>query len=443
MRLDLGSLMFNLKVKGKGGNPSWGTALGQGKGYLYTFEDKDSYFRGMKRNSIDYTNSNLFCPLGKGGNKQGDCEYVRAAKFDSIYVRHDGNDIKIEGVSFVLLEIEQKKGYHKGRKILKYSPKIKYKSEEYNKKCFDAIEKKFNIKKSSGWFVSDISIKNDDELYFTIHVITDVILFKDIVSRKCRMLKEIQGCVSHYTTLSSALSIIKGIRKEQDGSYLVLRASRSDCLNDPNECIYVEQACKAIFKSRNKETFLLSFCKSADNPVMWRLYNSSIELVFDKSVIMQTASKITNNDVEVEYGDVSYYDFKGKSYKTQKEFQDYTGMSANPNDSDKTRSLIKHIDYEVENEWRIILLETKKYIQPTKLNDIKNGIVGSFERYGMIKIYREMKLPLEALSKIRIYEFSQSKFELIRDQLKDLFSRMDISIDDDFICKTECAGIRH
>ena len=43
MILNLGTIQFNANIEGGGGTPSWGTELGQGEGYKFSFEDMDDF----------------------------------------------------------------------------------------------------------------------------------------------------------------------------------------------------------------------------------------------------------------------------------------------------------------------------------------------------------------------------------------------------------------
>ena len=47
MILNLGSLAFNANIANGGGTPTWGTELGQGDGYRFNFEEKESFLTSM------------------------------------------------------------------------------------------------------------------------------------------------------------------------------------------------------------------------------------------------------------------------------------------------------------------------------------------------------------------------------------------------------------
>ena len=78
MKLDIGSLMFNMKLK-SGGTPSWGTDMGQGDGYKFNFEDIDELIKSLTYTCVDDI-ENVKCEFGKGGSesrKAGTTNYWR------------------------------------------------------------------------------------------------------------------------------------------------------------------------------------------------------------------------------------------------------------------------------------------------------------------------------------------------------------------------------
>ncbi len=165
MRIDIGSLMFNMNLSVGGATCSWGTALGQAEGYRFLEKSYDIIIGITYKKIADI--ENVSCPLGKGGNKQSDYEFIMAGLFDKIYV----NGTKIEDSKFVLLIIKETTGAHIGRKSLKYNQKTTYKNENINEKCFRKIEETFKISSQGAWIIYDISIENQDELHFKACII--------------------------------------------------------------------------------------------------------------------------------------------------------------------------------------------------------------------------------------------------------------------------------
>ena len=167
MILNLHSLAFNTLTASGGGNPAWGTEMGQGDGYRFNFENSDEFMTALVYNSVPNPQSRIYCPLGKGGNQAGDYEFVLGSLFEKIYV----NGIKVDG-KFLLLVVKKLVGAnHVGRKTLKYNPRMTLDGVNFNESCYNAMAKALGISQSGSWFVSQINVKNQDELHFTAHVL--------------------------------------------------------------------------------------------------------------------------------------------------------------------------------------------------------------------------------------------------------------------------------
>lgn len=168
MILNLGSLSFNTTLEDKSGTPAWGTEMGQGEGYKYSFEGMNDLIMGMSYQSVNPSKEVIYCPLGKGGNQQDEYDYVLASIFDKIYV----NDNPISGARFLLLIVKKTRGaHHVGRRTLKYNPKMTYNGLNLNEKCFEQIRHALGIKDNAAWFINEINIINQDELHFTAYVV--------------------------------------------------------------------------------------------------------------------------------------------------------------------------------------------------------------------------------------------------------------------------------
>ena len=161
MRLNNGTISFNLNISGGGGTPSWGTELGQNQNYNYSVPGVEKLITSMLYCKID--EKDVFCPLGKGGNQQDNYTYELASLYKKVYV----NEKLIPGASFILLIVKRIAGdYHVGRRTLKYSSKMKYKDEYVNEECFKKIVSTLKLSDKSAWFIHSISTKNQDELHF-------------------------------------------------------------------------------------------------------------------------------------------------------------------------------------------------------------------------------------------------------------------------------------
>ena len=181
MKLDIGSLAFNLLIEDGGGTPSWGTALGQNSNYNYTMPGIEELLTSMVYCTTNV--NNVFCPLGKGGNQQQSYSYEIAGVYEKVYA----NNALIPNAKFILLIVKKVEGdFHVGRRTLKYSPNITYKDEHINEDCFKKIANTLGISEDGSWMVHSISTKNQDELHFEV-VIADfnnAIIFNNTEERK-------------------------------------------------------------------------------------------------------------------------------------------------------------------------------------------------------------------------------------------------------------------
>ncbi len=142
--------------------------MGQGEGYKFSFENMTDFFNGMVYSSIPDI-ENVYCPLGKGGKQQSDYEFVIASKFNKIYA----NDKFVEDSEFLLLIVKKLVGeHHVGRRTLKYNPKMTYNNVEINSDCYSKIARKLGYKEDSAWFINEINIVNQDELHFSVYLLS-------------------------------------------------------------------------------------------------------------------------------------------------------------------------------------------------------------------------------------------------------------------------------
>ena len=162
MILNLGSLAFNANIETGGGTPAWGTELGQGEGYKFSFEDMSDFFTGMVYKSVSDI-ENITCPLGKGGNQREDYDFTIASIFDKVYI----NGKHVRDGRFLLLVVKKLYGdYHVGRRTIKYNPRMTYRGEHINEDCYRKMATTMGLPDDAAWFVYEILIKNQDELHF-------------------------------------------------------------------------------------------------------------------------------------------------------------------------------------------------------------------------------------------------------------------------------------
>ena len=183
MILDIGSLMFNMHVS-KGATPSWGTEMGQGEGYKFSFEDSENLITSLVYNCVDDM-ENVNCEFGKGGSRTADFRIVLASLYKKVFV----NDIVIPNAKFLIIvakQINNPTGNHIGRKTLKYSPNMTYCGEKINEQCFTMIREALGLNEKSAWFINEITTKNQDELHLSVYICDKdkELMFEDTKTRK-------------------------------------------------------------------------------------------------------------------------------------------------------------------------------------------------------------------------------------------------------------------
>lgn len=170
MFLDLGSFMFNVTTSSGGGTPSWGTSFGTARpDYKITAAEADRLLVSMAYKSIQNPAQRIECPFGKGGNDTAGFEFVLGSVYDKVFV----NGAQIQDAKFALIvvkEVDPSK-YHCGRRLLKYSPKIKVDGQEINHDCIEKIKNALGISDNGSWFVNEIDVRNQDELHLRAYIL--------------------------------------------------------------------------------------------------------------------------------------------------------------------------------------------------------------------------------------------------------------------------------
>lgn len=174
MKIDFATLAFGYKVKVGNATPNWATALGQGKGYkINQDEEIDELLKGIIYSSVPL--SKISAKFGKGASfVTGDSEdspIIQAACFSKIYV----NDVCIEKQKFILLITRDTSESHKGRLRLKYGPSNTYHHDSINtysnKDFYAQVREQLGLSDDACWFVSNINIKEQDELYLKAYIV--------------------------------------------------------------------------------------------------------------------------------------------------------------------------------------------------------------------------------------------------------------------------------
>lgn len=173
MKLDFKSLSFGYSLKNGSSTPAWETSLGQGKGYKLKEDNGiNELVKGMVYKAVP--SKFVSFKKGKGGAfVSGDDEkssLVIASVFDQVYV----NERQIDGGKFILLISKDDSKSHSGRLKLKYGPDNKYVCDGvtlHNQMFIDLVKIQLGLASDACWFVSDISIHEQDKLVFKTTII--------------------------------------------------------------------------------------------------------------------------------------------------------------------------------------------------------------------------------------------------------------------------------
>lgn len=174
MKIDLASFAFGCTLIEGTGTPPWGTSLGQQRP-LYKFNrvGYQEIIIGMVYNAVPL--KDIWLPLGKGGSIVTGADHTGvqlAAVFNDVYI----NKIKIDH-PFAMIILKEESESHNGRRHLKYPPKLSFRNnygyvfsnEGFLKKVYEQL----HLAVDACWFVSEIDLSTQSELYLTAHVVNE------------------------------------------------------------------------------------------------------------------------------------------------------------------------------------------------------------------------------------------------------------------------------
>ena len=164
MKIDITSMFFNSRIEGQTATPAWGTSIGQNKSRACRIDDFKSevvdMVIGMTYKSVADIDK---LDVSKGS---GNRDIISWSVFEDVYI----NNKKIDNTQYVLLLVREHSKSHDGRLLISYAPYIKYNGIE-NQSCIDLMRQLLGCSTEGCWFVYDISIKNQSELYFSAVVV--------------------------------------------------------------------------------------------------------------------------------------------------------------------------------------------------------------------------------------------------------------------------------
>lgn len=173
MRIDFATLAFGYRVESGGNTPNWSTALGQGKEHkINNTAEIDEILKGMIYSGVSVTKTKL--SMGRGGSMVSGSDpntpIVLAAVFNKVFI----DNTEISDGRFLLLITKDLSGTHAGRFKLKYGPSNAYDdgpASFTNQDFFNKVKAQLQLANDACWFVSDINIRNQDELVFRTFVV--------------------------------------------------------------------------------------------------------------------------------------------------------------------------------------------------------------------------------------------------------------------------------
>ena len=164
MKIDITSMFFNSRIEGQTATPAWGTSIGQNKSRACRIDDFKSevvdMVIGMTYKSVADIDK---LDVSKGS---GNRDIITCSVFEDVYI----NNKKIDNTQYGLLLVREHSKSHDGRLLISYAPYIKYNGIE-NQSCIDLMRQLLGCSTEGCWFVYDISIKNQSELYFSAVVV--------------------------------------------------------------------------------------------------------------------------------------------------------------------------------------------------------------------------------------------------------------------------------
>jgi len=178
MKIDVTSMFFNSKIEGQTATPAWGTSIGQNRSRECRIDDFKQEIVdmviGMTYRSISDLNK---LDVSRGSS---DRDVVICSVFDNVYI----NNTKLDNVQYTLLLVREHSKSHDGRLLISYAPYIKYNGIA-NQECINVMQEKLGCSSEGCWFVYDITIKNQSDLYFNAVVVnsTSPMIYSAIRSR--------------------------------------------------------------------------------------------------------------------------------------------------------------------------------------------------------------------------------------------------------------------
>jgi hypothetical protein len=214
MKIDKGSLFFNMKVKGSVATAGWSSTLGkQSAPFPLDKPGATELLKGMKEKTVrikfDLNNPKHISCLKSPLNYK----IIEAAKFDKVFI----NAHKLDAY-FILLttkEIKANTKSHIGRNNLRFNPEIQW--NEYSNKIFKEKATLYLGGGEPAWICYDISVKNIDELHFSVIKVSDrPILYESLKIRSNewqKLITDVEGNTEENLIISEFREYLTEVHK--------------------------------------------------------------------------------------------------------------------------------------------------------------------------------------------------------------------------------------
>lgn len=165
MKVDITSLFVNSYIQNATATAAWATSIGQKK--------SDNCKIDVRKNGVqDILNGMIYKSLTDRSlldiSKASDNrDIILVSKFDKVYI----NNLYQEDLSYILLLCREMSKSHFGRLLVSYPPYVLYSNKKVNKITMDRIGQVLGCTPIGCWFVSEISVQNQDELHFKAHIV--------------------------------------------------------------------------------------------------------------------------------------------------------------------------------------------------------------------------------------------------------------------------------
>ena len=164
MKVDVTSMFFNSSIEGKTATAAWGTSIGQNASKSCRIETgKEGVVDFVVGMTYKSTTNFESLDISKGSSNR---ELLMLSSFDKVYI--NGN--KLEDAKYHVILVKELSESHYGRLIISYAPYITFEGHS-NEETIELMRNVLGCSPEGCWFVYDISIKNQDELHFSVVVV--------------------------------------------------------------------------------------------------------------------------------------------------------------------------------------------------------------------------------------------------------------------------------